>query len=113
MGLALIFTLPSFAKKPIFLSGQWDRDARSIIPQLPIRAWIEDNNKDLSLEFSSYLGTIEVTVTSPTDDIIHKQSVDTKVAPSTIISLSENIDPNDIIYITDGNNIIYGNLFSN
>ena len=50
MGLALIFTLPSFAKKPIFLSGQWDRDARSIIPQLPIRAWIEDNNKDLSLE---------------------------------------------------------------
>ncbi|MEY8485701.1 DUF3244 domain-containing protein [uncultured Parabacteroides sp.] len=112
IGLILLFTLPCFAKKEITFKGEWLK-VKSIIPNPPIRAWIEDNNKNLLLEFSSYLGTIEVTITSSTGDIIHKQSVDTKITSSAIISLSENINPNDIIYITDGNNIIYGNLFNN
>lgn len=113
IGLALAFTLPSFAKKKVPLSGQWGKSFRSNLPQYPIQAWIEDNNKDLLLEFSSNLGSIEVIVTNFTGNVIHKQSIDTKATSFTTISLNKDVREDDIIYITDGNNIIYGNLFNN
>lgn len=79
MGLVLAFTLPCFAEKEVALSGQWGKSFKSIIPQLPIRAWIEDNNKDLLLEFSSNLGSIEVIVTNSTGDIIHMITLKNKI----------------------------------
>ncbi len=111
IGLILLFTLPCFAKKEITFKGEWLK-VKSIIPKLPIQAWIEDNNKDLSLEFSSNLGLIEVIVTNSTGDIIHKQSVDTNVISFTIISLNKDVREDGIICITDGNYFIYGNLFN-
>ena len=45
--------------------------------------------------------------------MIHKQSIDTKATSFTTISLNKDVREDDIIYITDGNNIIYGNLFNN
>lgn len=112
IGLALTFILPGFAKRKVPLSGQWGKSFKSSHPQYPILVWIEDNNKDLSLEFSSNLGLIEVIVTNSTGDIIHKQSVDTNVISFTIISLNKDVREDGIICITDGNYFIYGNLFN-
>lgn len=110
IGLILLFALSCFAEtKEVKFVGEW-RIVKSIIPKLPIRAWIEDNNKDLLLEFSSNLGSIEIIVTNSTGDIIHKQSVDTKITSSTIISLNEEVKQGDILFITDKMNIISGNL---
>lgn len=79
MGLTLALTLPCLAKESILLNGKWNKRVKSIIPQLPIRAWIEDNNKDLLLEFSANLGSIEVIVTNSTGDIIHMITLKNKI----------------------------------
>lgn len=110
IGLILLSALSCFAEtEEIKFIGEWKK-VKSIIPQLPIRAWIEDNNKDLLLEFSSNLGSIEVIVTNSTGDIIHMQSVDTKITSSTIISLNEEVKQGDQLFITDRMNTISGNL---
>lgn len=111
MGLVLAFTLPCFAKKEVPISGKWNKEIRTIIPQLPIRAWIEDNNKDLLLEFSSNLGILEVTVTNASGKVVYSKSIDTRVSSSTCITLNEEINKGDVLFITDGSNIIHGNLF--
>ncbi|WP_222940355.1 DUF3244 domain-containing protein [Parabacteroides acidifaciens] len=108
--LALLVTLPSFAKKKVPLSGVWREQYKSIIVKLPIQVWVEDNNDSLLLEFSSYIGTVEVIVTNSTGNVIYKQSVDTNSTSSTIIALNEKVKQGDVIYITDGNNIASGNL---
>lgn len=111
--LVLAISLPCFAKKKVELIGRWDLKTKSITFQLPVQTWVQDNNKDLLLEFSSNLGSIEVIVTNFTGNVIHKQSIDTKATSFTTISLNKDVREDDIIYITDGNNIIYGNLFNN
>ena len=61
--LIALLSFPCFAKKRIYLQGN-DKGSKSVIPLLPIQAWLEDNNKDLLLEFSTNLGTVQVTVTN-------------------------------------------------
>ena len=113
MGLILLFVLPCFAEtKEIAFEGEWQK-VKSIIPKLPIRAWVEDSNNSLLLEFSSNLGIIDVIVTNSTGNVMYKQSIDTKVTSFTTISLNKDVRQDDIIYITDGNNKIYGYLFNN
>lgn len=74
--LIATFSFPCFAKKRIYLKGKWDTAPKSIIPKRPIQAWIEDNNKDLLLEFSANLGTVEVIVTNLAGEVVYKQSVE-------------------------------------
>ena len=82
--LIATFSFPCFAKKRIYLKGKWDTAPKSIIPKRPIQAWIEDNNKDLLLEFSANLGTVEVIVTNLAGEVVYKQSVEAQ--PSVVIS---------------------------
>lgn len=55
----LALSVPCFAKKEVTMKGEWRRKVRSITSTLPIHAWVEDNNKDLLLEFSANLGREE------------------------------------------------------
>lgn len=106
----LIATLsfPCFAKKRINLEGKWNTTPKSIILKLPIQVWVEDNNKDLLLEFSVNLGTVEVIVTNSEGEIVYKQSVEAK--PSVTISLEEEVKEGDVLSVTNGINIISGNF---
>lgn len=104
----LALTVPCFAKKKVQLKGQWQNKIKSIIPALPIHAWVEDNGKDLLLEFSSNLGTVEVTVTNSTGEVVYKQSVEAQ--PSVVISLEEEMRDGDVITITDGRSLVCGFL---
>lgn len=111
IGLILLSALSCFAEtEEIKFIGEWKK-VKSIIPQLPIRAWIEDNNKDLLLEFSSNLGILEVTVTNASGKVVYSKSIDTRVSSSTCITLNEEVNKGDVLFITDGSNIIHGNLF--
>ncbi len=74
----------------------------------PIQAWLEDNNKDLLLEFSTNLGTVEVTVTNSAGEVVYNQSIVTK--PSVVISLDEEIREGATVSITDGKNLVYGKI---
>ena len=105
--LIALLSFPCFAKKRIYLQGN-DKGSKSVIPLLPIQAWLEDNNKDLLLEFSTNLGTVQVTVTNSMGEIVYNQSVVTK--PSVVISLDEEVKEGTIVSITDGLNSIYGKI---
>ena len=73
--LIAAFSFPCFAKKRIHLKGKWSDRFRTIISEQSIQAWVEDNNKDLLLEFSANLGTVEVTITNSVGEVVYKQSV--------------------------------------
>lgn len=106
--LIAAFSFPCFAKKRIHLKGQWGGQFRTIIPEQPIQAWVEDNNRDLLLEFSTNLGTVEITVTNSIGEVMYKQSVEAK--PSIVISLEEEVKEGDVLSVTNGINIISGNF---
>lgn len=105
--LIAVLSFPCFAKKRINLEGKWDV-TKSVILKQPIQAWVEDNNKDLLLEFSTNLGTVKVTVTNSAGEVVYKQSVEAQ--PLVIISLEEEMKEGFIVSITDGSNLIYGKL---
>lgn len=109
--LVLFFMLPCFAKKSIAFKGYWNTKVKSINPQFPIQAWIEDNNKRLLLEFSNNIGVVYVTITNSLGEGFYSKSVDTKSMTSVIISLEEEMMQGDMLTITDGNNKIYGYIF--
>lgn len=102
----LALSVPCFAKKKVELKGFWYKNIKTIIPTLPIRAWVEDNNKDLLLEFSSNLGTVEVTVTNSAGEVVYKQSVEAQ--PSVVISLEEEMRDGDVLSVTDNGSLLYG-----
>lgn len=106
--LIATFSFPCFAKKRIYLKGKWDTAPKSIIPEQPIQAWIEDNNKDLLLEFFANLGTVEVIVTNLAGEVVYKQSVEAQ--PSVVISLDEEVKKGSTVIIKEGENLIYGQI---
>lgn len=109
---SLIFVLaisfPCFAKKNIEFKGNFDKKVKSITFEYPICGWLEDNNKDLLLEFSTNLGTVQVTVTNSFGEVVYNQSIVTK--PSVVISLDEEIGEGATVSITDGKNLVYGEI---
>ena len=106
--LALFFTVSSFAKKDVDLKGEWKQKGRSVNSLQPIKAWVEDNNKDLLLEFSANLGMVEVTVRNHYGEIICNQLVEAVEMASIIIPLHEAIQIGYSVSITDGENLVYG-----
>lgn len=106
--LIAVLSFPCFAKKRIPLHGNIRKELKSVVSSFPIQAWLEDNNKDLLLEFSYNLGTVQVTVTNSAGAVVYDQSVVTK--PSVVISLDEEIKEGSTISITEGENLVYGNI---
>lgn len=104
----LALSVPCFAKKKVRLNGFWQKNIKTIIPTLPIQAWIEDNNKDLLLEFSSNLGTVEVIVTNSAGEVVYKQSIEAQ--PSMVISLEGEMEAGYTVTITDGRNLVTGDI---
>ena len=106
--LILTISLPCFAKKKVEVKGNFNKRVKTSTSELPIRGWLEDNNKDLLLEFSTNLGTVQVTVTNSMGEVVYNQSVVTK--PSVGISLDEEIKEGSTVSITDGKNLVYGEI---
>lgn len=105
--LIAAFSFPCFAKKRIHLQGR-RIVTKSVIPKQPIQAWVEDNNKDLLLEFSANLGTVEVIVTNSAGEVVYKQFVEAQ--PSVVISLEEEVGNEFILSIVKDQNMVYGKL---
>lgn len=105
--------LPCSAKRNILMKGIWPTNQRSIVPNLPIQAWVEDNGKDLLLEFSAKLGTVQVTVSNQKGEIVSRQSVEADAMSSVMVPLDKPMEEGCVISITDGVNVVYGNLLIN
>ena len=106
--LILTISLPCFAKKKVEFKGDFRKWIKTSTSEIPIHGWVEDNNKDLLLEFSTNLGTVQVTVTNSEGEIVYNQSIVTK--PSVVISLDEEIREGATVTITDGKNLVYGEI---
>lgn len=110
VAMIALLSLPCFAKRPIKLDGRWMKEERSAIPVLPIQAWVEDDNKSLLLEFSGNLGTVLVTVTNDSGEVVYNQAIQTGLMFSSIICLQDELDKGFVISITDGQNKVYGKI---
>lgn len=103
--LIAVFSFPCFAKKRIHLQGRRSV-TKSVIPKQPIQAWVEDNNKDLLLEFSTNFGTVEVIVTNSEGEVVYEQSI--AAQPSVVISLEEEVQEGYVLSIMDNESLLYG-----
>lgn len=110
--IAVLITIPVYSKSRIYFYGKWTTSQRSQIKDLPIHAWIEDNNEELSLFFDNNLGIVYITITDSFGKVLCNQTVDTSEIPSFIISM-DNIEGECILSITDGKNQIYGQFSIN
>lgn len=107
MVITVLITIPMYSMKDIKFVSQWKKNERHILYNLPIQAWIEDSNEEISLFFDNDLGTIYVTIKDSLGTIIYNQDVNTKEISSFVIPLND-IKGDYILSITDGNNQIYG-----
>lgn len=110
--VALFITISGFGHKHVRFHGSWDRLSKSITKDLPIHAWIEDNNEEISLFFDNNLGTVFITITDSFGNVLCNQTVDTSKMPSFIIPMN-NIKGECILSITDGKNQIYSQFSIN
>ena len=109
----LALVIPGFAKEPVRLVGKWEAKFKSIQHELLIQAWIEDDNKNLLLEFFHNIGIVHVTVKNAVGEDVYSLFVDTKSMSSAIISLEEEMKQGYLLTITDGENMKYGYIFIN
>lgn len=106
--LCLAVSFSAFAKKEIFLQKKWNESIKSITPQRQVEAWIEDNNRDLSLLFYQNMGLINITVTDSSGKIIYNEETEVTEGKFLNILLEDFTDGIYILSITNNNNLLYG-----
>lgn len=104
---ALFITISGFANRFVLFNGAWDSMTKSIVKDLPIHAWLEDGNEQLSLSFDKDLGTVYITVTDSFGNQLYYQSLETKDETSFVIPINKE-KGEYMLSITDGRNKIYG-----
>ena len=108
----LSISLSSFAKKCIKLKGRLNPTGKSIILKHPVEAWLDDNNKDLSLQFYRSFGVVNITVKTTSGKIVYEKYIDTSDMTSYNTALNNIPEGEYILSITNGSDILYGE-FSN
>lgn len=104
--LALLFITPCFAKRKVVLVGKWQRIQPTVFEEYPIEAWVEDENRELLMEFSGNLGTVQ----GNKGQIVYSETVDAHDGLSLIIPLSGMQGDNAVLSISDKVNLISGSI---
>lgn len=97
-----------FARRDIYIKKKWNAAIKSITPQRQVEAWIEDNNRDLSLLFYQNMGLINITVTDSSGKIIYNEETEVTEGKFLDILLEDLTDGIYILSITNNNNLLYG-----
>ncbi len=58
--LGMCLSIQVFARKNVVLKGSWNRVEKSINPEIPIQIWLEDSNKDITVQFFENLGPVKI-----------------------------------------------------
>lgn len=103
----LSISLSCFAQ-PIKMYGRWNTRQKSIIQDIPIGASIDENSKELTLQFYKNLGLVYVTVSNCSGEVVYREPIDTKDIPSFIIQLDATAKEECMLSITDGRNEVSG-----
>lgn len=103
--VALAMTVPMFGRR-IQMHGDW-RPQKSLV-NIPIEGNIDDETGELTLQFLSDLGLVQVVITDDSGNPIYQESVEAEVGQMVSISLNELSAQGQMVSVIDGNNVVYG-----
>lgn len=110
--LGMCLSIQVFARKNVVLKGSWNRVEKSITPNLPIQVWLEDNNKDITIQFFKNLGLVDVSIISFEGNVIYNTVIDAGESSTHIVTLDKELNSLDYqIFISNKDNQVKG-LFS-
>lgn len=106
MLVALAMAVPVFGRK-IHWNDKWEPDRKSI-EVVPIEGNIDDETGELTLQFLSDLGLVQVVITDDSGNPIYQESVEAEAGQIVSISLDELSAQGQMVSVIDGNNVVYG-----
>lgn len=96
-------------KKKIVFNGTWKRWIKSLVPsQQPIEGWVDEDRKELTLDFLENVGNVEVSITTSSGETLYQQLVNTAETSSLVILLKE--EDEYILSVRNNFNIILSNF---
>lgn len=110
--LACCMALPVFARRAILLKGKWPPIKRSM-SIYPIQAFVENQSKTLSLEFTDDLGLLSVSVSDVNGNIVYMDVIDGMDDTSVNIALDQEMKGQFILSVTNNESEICGEFFIN
>lgn len=87
--LCVFLSVPCFARRNIELAGAWKRVEKSYSAEVPILLYLEDNNKEISIQFLENIGCVEVCVTTSSGAIIYNMAIDSSKVSTQLVALDE------------------------
>lgn len=105
MVVALAMAVPVFGRK-VHMHGDW-RPQKSLV-NIPIEGNIDDETGELTLQFLSDLGLVQVVITDDSGNPIYQESVEAEAGQIVSISLDELSAQGQMVSVIDGNNVVYG-----
>lgn len=110
--LGMCLSIQGFARKNVVLKGSWNRVEKSITPNLPIQVWLEDNNKDITIQFFENLGPVNITIVTSDGNIMYDTVLGTTEMSTFSIELDDTLINNEYrIIVSNVKNTVSG-LFS-
>ena len=101
-----------FARKNVVLKGSWNRVEKSINPEIPIQIWLEDSNKDITVQFFENLGPVNITIVTSDGNIMYDTVLGTTEMSTFSITLDDAfIDTEYRIIVSNVKSVVNG-LFS-
>lgn len=108
VAIALMLCPWSAFFKGIHWIGEWGI-GRSVSSIIPITGNVEETTGELTLAFTENLGDVVVTVTDASGKTIYQETVSTGNTPNWTIILDQSVQ-NGTVSITDGMNLVYGEI---
>lgn len=105
--------LSGFARKNIKVRGMRDKEEKSITLSSPVKAWLEDNGKELSLQFYRNLGPVKVIITNSSGKIVYEVIVEATAMSSWNIGLDNVSKGEYMLSIANNDNTLVGVFFIN
>ena len=110
--LGMCLSIQVFARKNVVLKGSWNRVEKSINPEIPIQIWLEDSNKDITVQFFENLGPVNITIVTSDGNIMYDTVLGTTEMSTFSITLDDAfIDTEYRIIVSNVKSVVNG-LFS-
>ena len=87
--IGMCLSIPCFAHRNIKLAGTWKRMEKSNLQNAPVLVWLEDNGKDIIVQFLDNLGPVNVSI-AVSDSITFQMFVEATEMSTHIISNERN-----------------------
>lgn len=102
--LGVCMSIQGFARINIVLKDSWNRVQKSVISNIPINIWLEDN-EDLIVQFTENLGPIDICITTLDGNLLYRTTMNATSNSTNLIKL-DNME--NKIYVSNKDNLLQG-----